>query len=84
MVQSAFERQEIVCQGERQTACVLRAYDVSGEESDSRVTFAKPIRSARLVNLKGDCIGDCPFDGNTLLLHAGPYQIVSVALQFKE
>ncbi len=84
LVQSAFERQPVVCGGERKTACVLRAYDVSGQASDSRVTFARPIRAAHYVNLKGDCSDPCPFEGNTLTLHAEPYQIVSVALQFEE
>ena len=63
LIQFSFASQLVRRGDEEEKAYVLRVYDVTGQASDTKVTFPWNIRSAVSVNLKGECGGACSFDG---------------------
>jgi alpha-mannosidase len=63
---------------------VLRVYEPHGNRGSSTITFAKPVKSARRVNLleEDDDAVSLSLDGNTVTLDVRPFELISVLVEF--
>ncbi|MDQ3655380.1 MAG: glycosyl hydrolase-related protein, partial [Chloroflexota bacterium] len=71
-LKQAHDRQEVV----------LRVYEPHGSRGNSTLTFDRPVKNARRVNLlEEDIEGDVTVDGNAVSISLRPFELVSLLLE---
>ncbi|MCL2813112.1 MAG: glycosyl hydrolase-related protein [Oscillospiraceae bacterium] len=61
---------------------IIRLYDANGKGSAATLDFAKCITKARVVDLNEICQKDLSPAGNSVSVEVGPYEVVTIAVDF--
>jgi alpha-mannosidase len=63
-------------------AAILRIYEPHGARGTTTLTFDRPLKSVKRVNLLEDALGEIPYEGAEVMLDLRPFEVVSLKLRF--
>ncbi len=69
--------------GNRDDEILLRLYEPAGEDGVTRLTFARPVDSAVLVDFRDHDIGELPVDDSTVTVPVDGYSIITLRVKLK-